>query len=147
MNSEEYTRKLSWTIDLYMLSARVILGECNSLASSLHVEYEMDRKYMELEADAERHSLNPAREFAYPIWNWPTLQQELQLANRDGAEALTRIYYQAIIDPQYTVDQAIRDARLAWKEAGGEKVDEYYDKWFTEQRDRVISTDEYYSIR
>lgn len=147
MNSEKYTRELSWTIDLYMLSARVLLGECNSLASSLNIDYEMDRNYMELEEEAERHSLNQAREFAYPIWNWPTLQQELQLANTDGAMALTSIYYHAIINPLYTVDQAIRDAQQAWKEAGGEKVDEYYDKWFTEQRDRVILTDEYYSIR
>ncbi len=147
MNPEEYSRELSWTIDLYMLSARVILGECNSLASSLNTGYEIDRKYMELEADAERHSLNQEKEFAYPIWNWPTLRQELQVANTDGAKALTRIYYHAIVDPSYTVDQAMRDAQQAWNEAGGEKVDEYYDKWFTEQRDRVILTDEYYSIR
>lgn len=147
INSEKYTRELSWTLDLYMLSARVILGECNSLASSLNSGYEIDHKYMVIEEEAEQHSLNPEREFAYRIWNWPTLPQEHQLAITDGAAALTRIYYDAIINPQYTAEQAIQDAQLAWLESGGEKVDEYYDNWYTEQQERVILTDEYYSIR
>ncbi|WP_020621187.1 extracellular solute-binding protein [Paenibacillus daejeonensis] len=147
MNSEKYTRELSWTLDLYMLSARVILGECNSLAASLNSGYEIDHKYMSLEAEAEQHALNPDREFAFPIWNWPTLSQELQLANADGAAALTAIYYRVITDPLYSVDQAMQDAQQAWIEAGGEKVDAYYDAWFTDQQDRVILTDEYYSIR
>ena len=147
IDTEKYNRELSWTLDLYMLSARVIQGKCNSLASSLNPGYEIDQQYIVIEDEAERHSLNPERDFAYPIWNWPTLPGELQLAITDGAQALTHIYYNVIVDPAYTVEQAIIDAEHAWNEAGGDKVDEYYDKWYVEQKDRVILTDEYYSIR
>ncbi|MCL6460022.1 MAG: extracellular solute-binding protein [Gorillibacterium sp.] len=147
IDTEKYNRELSWTLDLYMLSARVIQGECNSLAASLNPSQAIDREYMVIEKEAEQYSLNPERDFAYPVWKWPTLPQELQLANTDGAQALTDIYYRAIVDPLYTVNQAMIDAQQAWNERGGARVDEYYNQWFVEHQDRVILTDEYYSIR
>ncbi|GAB2675740.1 extracellular solute-binding protein [Paenibacillus thermoaerophilus] len=147
IDREKYNREMSWTLDLYMPSARVILGKCNSLASSLDPTNPIDKQYMEIEADGEKYSLNPDVEFAYPVWNWPTLPKGLQMSMADGIYALTDIYYRAIVDPAYSVEQAIADARQAWEQSGGTKADEYYRSWFAKNRERVLLSNEYYSIR
>ncbi|MBW7453054.1 extracellular solute-binding protein [Paenibacillus sepulcri] len=144
---EKYNREMAWTLDLYMPASRIILGKCNSLAASLNPEDPIDKDYIMIEKQGEKFSLNPALQFAYPIGNWPTLPQTLQLSINDGTKALTDIYNKAIVNPSYSVEQAVADARNAWEQSGGLAVDEYYGKWFTEKKDRVLFTKDYYSIR
>ncbi|MNC81154.1 hypothetical protein D3C75_1341950 [compost metagenome] len=46
----------------------------------------------------------------------------------------------------YSVDQFITDAKAAWEKAGGTKVDDFYAKWYDENKGTAILMADIYKM-
>lgn len=81
------------------------------------------------------------------IQNLPALTDELNISFNDGSKMVRDIISQTIVGgSSKSVDKGIQEAQDAWKKAGGEKVTEYYEKWYQEHKSDAITNDDLYKF-
>lgn len=75
----------------------------------------------------------------------PILPQDLIVGYTESEKLVRDILTKCIVGgSEWPADKAMNEAKAAWKKAGGEKVDEYYAKWYQDNKKDVITTDELY---
>jgi putative aldouronate transport system substrate-binding protein len=53
----------------------------------------------------------------------------------------------AIVTPNYSAADAMKDAQNVWNKSGGQKVDEFITKWFTDNEENLVYTNNYYQFK
>ncbi|MEX1028787.1 MAG: extracellular solute-binding protein [Paenibacillaceae bacterium] len=80
----------------------------------------------------------------------PQLPKELQLILTNTTNQVGvgegDIWVKSILTPSYTPEQAKQDAIAAWENAGGRRVDDWYRRFYAEDRDTIILTKDIYDI-
>ncbi|MBP1993418.1 extracellular solute-binding protein [Paenibacillus eucommiae] len=150
IDSDKSTKELSWTADLRMLSFDILEGECADYVTTLDVKKPLEQEYADIVQSARTSYLSPERPIHYDIDlnSMPSLPQDLQLARSSGLEAVFDTYAKAVVGgASYTAEQAAEDAKTAWNRAGGKQLDEFYAKWFSENKDSIVYTKDYYSMK
>ncbi|UQZ83086.1 Lipoprotein LipO precursor [Paenibacillus konkukensis] len=139
------------TGDFAMLASPILAGNCYYGTEKLdpHDPLQRDVKNMfELNSAYVDFSLP----FAGPTSSeqMPQLPKELQAilnATKNQVDVDSGdIWIKAIVTPDYTPEQAKRDAIAVWEQAGGKQVDEWYRNFFAHDKDSIILTKDIYSI-
>ncbi|RAV05037.1 hypothetical protein [Paenibacillus sp. YN15] len=47
----------------------------------------------------------------------------------------------------YTVDQAISEAQSSWSKTGGKALEDWYKKWYQENKDKWVFSKDIYSMK
>ncbi len=81
----------------------------------------------------------------YDILGQPVKTEEIQLIEASVNESITDMWIRSIVQGNaYTVEQAYADIIKVWKAAGGDSVEEYYSKWFSENQSIINFTKRWY---
>lgn len=77
----------------------------------------------------------------------PNLPQELAPINANANKTIIDLAVKAIVSGKsYTVDQFVQEAKATWEKAGGAKVDDFYGKWYDENKDKAILMKDLYQM-
>lgn len=80
------------------------------------------------------------------IANLPALSEELNVAKTDATKLCIDIISQTIVGgPSKSVDKCMEDLKSTWKKSGGEKILEYYTKWYEENKNNAMTNKEKYA--
>ncbi|MNC24672.1 hypothetical protein D3C75_727340 [compost metagenome] len=56
------------------------------------------------------------------------------------------IWLKAILTPDYSPQEARKEAEALWEEAGGKQVDEWYRNFYANDKDQMIMTKDIYQL-
>jgi putative aldouronate transport system substrate-binding protein len=111
--------------------------------------YEIDKKIAKAFQSAFDTYLNPSQPVigVIPNGSLPALPQDLQLNQTNGFKTMYDLLAKSIISgSSYTAEQAINDAKAAWKTSNGEKVEAYMKDWYQQNKDKTLLTKDFYSF-
>ncbi|WP_337102536.1 hypothetical protein [Paenibacillus sp. YIM B09110] len=77
----------------------------------------------------------------------PALPSEYFLKKSNGNKAVDGILLKSLVTTSYTAEQAIADAKKAWKEAGGEDVDAFYNDYYQQNKDSMLSPADFEGLK
>ncbi|WP_158560899.1 extracellular solute-binding protein [Paenibacillus contaminans] len=142
------TKEVSWTADYRMMSSPMAEGDCARYISQLDPSKPLDKEFTAIIKSSDAAYLQAERPIYYDIDqnSMPSLPQDLLLVNTNGTKAINDIWSKAIVGgASYTIEKALADAKSAWEKAGGLKVDEFYQKWYADNKANVVHTKEWYT--
>lgn len=77
----------------------------------------------------------------------PTLPQGLLIIKQSAESSINDIWVKAIVTPNYSAADAMKDAQNVWNKSGGQKVDEFITKWFIDNKENLVYTNNYYQFK
>ncbi|MCU6712028.1 extracellular solute-binding protein [Paenibacillus sp. J5C_2022] len=142
-------QELSWNMDFTMLSSPG-LDECSSFKNKLDPNDPLEQEFIGLIEAAEEAYISPERPiplFTHQVY-FPAMPEDIELIRKSAEPNMFgNIYTKAVIGgSKYSVDQAMEDMQTAWKEAGGAKVDEWFDNWYQENKETAVLTEDIYEL-
>ncbi|WP_167859628.1 extracellular solute-binding protein [Paenibacillus cymbidii] len=77
----------------------------------------------------------------------PTLPNDLKVALENINKQTSEIWTKAILGgSKYTTDQALGEAKAIWEREGGKRIQEFYTKWYKENKDKAFLPKKMYDI-
>ncbi|MBP1990517.1 extracellular solute-binding protein [Paenibacillus eucommiae] len=149
IDPEKYQKEVSYALDLRMISSEIFEGTCGQYISQLNPEKPLEKEFTEVLKQAQQAYLTPERPVFFDITNesMPVLDQSLQLSFTNGLETIGGIWSKAIVGGTgYPIDKAAEDAKAAWQKAGGKALDDFYGKWFAENKDKIVYSKDWYKV-
>lgn len=78
----------------------------------------------------------------------PTPPEDIQMIVSSVNKQIDDLWNKAIVSgPSYTADQAMTEAKTLWDKAGGKQVEEWYAKWYSENKDTALLRDKLYEFK
>ncbi|MDF2662879.1 MAG: extracellular solute-binding protein family 1 [Paenibacillus sp.] len=135
---EKNKKELDWNYEYYTLFGNtVLLGKCGDPSSSYDLSDPVQKELADLYAKGKEVWLSKSRPVFKDVGFMPALPKDLQLISTNGFK-YEDLFQKAIVSgPSYTVEQAVKEAKEMWEKAGGQKVDEFYTKYYAENKDKV----------
>jgi len=140
--------KFSWTNDVNLLYSPAFFGSRPAYINSLNLENPIEKAWLELYDQATENYLSPDRPYPGVTFTEfrPVLPKELQTISSTVNGQIDNILKKAIVSGEsYSSDQAIVDAQNAWKQVGGEKIDAWWQDWYTTNKDTAYLTKDLYT--
>ncbi|TVY01867.1 extracellular solute-binding protein [Paenibacillus cremeus] len=142
---EKNKKELNWNGDFQMMSQTGTMGKCVDYSNQLDPNKPLDKEYLNLITQARAAYVTPDRpnttEAILPV----SLPDEMTVIKNTLRTTLTNTYTKAIVSgASYSVDQAMKDAQDAWEKGGGKGIDEFLKKAYTDNKNDVIYTKDYY---
>lgn len=140
LDDEKRKAELTWASDFSLLR-----NESTFTLSSPYQNFKMDDPF-----EAECYEIYKAgHQMHFEVideWDYhalshsehiPVLPKELTVV--ESNIVLDDIYDRCIVGgPDYTVEQAIEDAKAAWEKGGGEQIMEWWQNWYANDRDSAF---------
>lgn len=130
-DASKYAEEFSWNGDFMMLKNSDIFPEYVSDTDTFDLTNPLEAECYELRKKALALYLNP--ELKYPglthSEHMPQLPEDLAVIR--ASINLGEYYNRAVVSgADYTVEQAIADAKNAWESAGGQMIMDWYQDWY-----------------
>ncbi|MBP1965372.1 extracellular solute-binding protein [Paenibacillus aceris] len=149
LDAEKFKKEVSWTGDLQMLISGIKLGQCANVLSQLNPDIPIQKEYMNLYKEA-MDNVKPETPVPWIVGHpehMPSYPQDLTVVATNAEKAVTDAAVKSIVSgSSYSVDQAIKDAKDAWDKAGGKKLEEFYAKWYEDNKNTAFLPKDIYSF-
>ncbi|MGG1516011.1 extracellular solute-binding protein [Paenibacillus oryzisoli] len=137
---QQFSKEVAWNSDFQLLLQQIELEPCASVASQLDASQPLQKDFIDLIKQNNEANLSSDVKYA-PITygeHMPALPEDLKIVNTNVAK-ITDFYNKAIVSgSSYSVDQAFADAKDMWQKSGGAKLEEFYLKWYAENKDTAF---------
>lgn len=77
----------------------------------------------------------------------PALASDLLLKKTNGGKAVDDILLKSLAQPNVTAEKAVTDAKEAWKKAGGEDVDAFYNDYYQKNKEKMLSPEDFEKLK
>lgn len=147
IEQEKSKNEVSWARDYIILASKYAEGKCGTLVSQLDPDDPNQSAFMQLYEDARGIYLTQDTPMPYPIdgSSNPVLPQDLYLIDTNASQAISDLWVKAIVSgSSYTVDQALEQGKDVWVKSGGEKVDAWYNDYYSQYKDTLVHTSTWY---
>ncbi|MEK3917902.1 extracellular solute-binding protein [Paenibacillus sp. FSL H7-0331] len=148
-DKEKIKREMPQTNDLAMLSSFALMGKCEIYEVKMNLDVPQEKEYFNIIKQSEKAYLNPERAFAREFDGaiLPVLPNEMQV-NLKNTETMEEMWKKSIVSgDKYTPEQALKEAQSLWEKTGGKQIDEFYAKWYSENKDKIISSKDLYKLK
>jgi len=137
---EKYKTEIAWNVDFQLLLQQIEMGDCAQVEAQLNPDVPLEKDFIEI--IKQNNEANLASDVKYGrithAEHFPSLPANLQTIATNTAQ-ISDIYNKAIVSgDKYTVDQAMKDARKMWDDQGGKQLEDFYGKWYAEQKDKAF---------
>ncbi|MEC0264987.1 extracellular solute-binding protein [Paenibacillus anseongense] len=149
----EKNKKELYTDDLNMMRSDLLLGKCAEVyLVNLRPEVPTQKELLDINLKSKEIYINKDR----PV---PSLGNDFLPVLPDDLQAIVKstsksnnidkgdIWLKALVGGSgYTAQQAVKDAKDVWEKAGGKQVDDYYAKWYENNKTKIFSIDDLYKF-
>ncbi|MDQ1914104.1 extracellular solute-binding protein [Paenibacillus sp. GD4] len=146
IDAEKNKKELGYAGDMNMLAP--LLGKCFGLENKVNPT-PAEKDMVQIIDMAKKAYMDPAKPMAGITHSsyLPNLPQELAPINANANKTIIDLAVKAIVSGKsYTVDQFVQEAKATWEKAGGAKVDDFYGKWYDENKDKAILMKDLYQM-
>lgn len=137
---EKYKTELAWNVDFQLLLQQIEMGDCAKVQAQLNPDLPLEKEFIDIIVQNNEANLSSDVKYA-PVTHpehFPSLPGNLQTVATNTAQ-ITDIYNKAIVSgSNYTVEQAMKDAKKMWADQGGKQLEDFYGKWYAEQKDKAF---------
>lgn len=142
-DQEKYTNEVSYNVDLSMLSNDFDIKELQPAHAGFNLNDPFEKECYEIYKHALEVYCNP--DLLYPDFShsehMPQLPKDLQTVNANIN--LNDLYDKAVVSgDDYTVEQAISDAKAAWEQGGGDQILAWYQNWYETESENAFSAED-----
>jgi putative aldouronate transport system substrate-binding protein len=150
IDADKKRKEVGYANDLAMMASEdlSIFKKCNSI-DMVQNPTQNQKDFYKLRTLAEEAYLNKERPMPDLTHgeHMPVLPADLQLASTNANKAILDIWQKSIISgASYNTEQAFKDAKAAWDKANGGQIDEWYAKWYDENKDKWFLTKDMYDF-
>ncbi|TBL81155.1 extracellular solute-binding protein [Paenibacillus thalictri] len=137
---EKYKTEIAWNVDFQLLLQQIEMGDCAQVEAQLNPDVPAEKEFIEL--IKQNNEANLASDVQYGrithSEHFPSLPSDLQTVATNTAQ-ISDIYNKAIVaGANYSVEQAMKDAKKMWADQGGKQLEDFYGKWYAEQKDKAF---------
>lgn len=147
---KEKEKQLSYAGDFRMLFSPALEGKCGKYEETLNQDNPLEKEFYNLMKKANEYYLTPERPIADITHgeHMPTAPDDIQLIDTSIKKQIDDLWIKAIVSgAAYTPDQAMAEAKALWEKAGGKQVDDWYAKWYSENKDKALLRDKLYQFK
>ncbi|WP_258525403.1 extracellular solute-binding protein [Paenibacillus sp. YN15] len=149
----EKNKKELYNDDLGMMASSLLLGKW-AFTSSMPETNESQKALKQLALKADELYVNKERPIPTLKPEYlPALPEDLNLIIKNVETQISPngskgdVWLKAVVSGNsYTAEQAVKDGRDIWEKAGGKKVDEFYAKWYDENKDTAFMLKDLYEF-
>jgi putative aldouronate transport system substrate-binding protein len=149
IDKDKTAPKIKYTPSYTMLFSPILEGSCGQVQSNLNINdpiekdgYNHIKQAYELYLDPKR----PMPDLTHPE-HMPALPGELQISNNNLTKTLSDIWTKYILSGNSSsLDKALDDAKKAWETNNGKKIEEWYAKWYQDNKTKAFLTKDYYEF-
>lgn len=143
IDAEKNKTEVSYTNDLAMMSSTLLWGNTTfkpkNDTQTILQKLNEDAKAAYVSKDRPIPSLKP--EYL------PVLPADLTMISKNVDQQIKDNWLKAIVSGKsFTAQQALDTAKKIWESAGGTKVDEFYAKWYTANKDTAFMLKDLYEF-
>ncbi|TDF96159.1 extracellular solute-binding protein [Paenibacillus piri] len=149
MDVEKNKKELVYVPDLAMQTSPDLVGVCNQTESSFDESIPDQKEYLAFIKQARAAYETPER----PIpdltlsEHMPTLPSDLAKISSDLDLQISGIWAKSVVSGStYTVDNALSDAKAVWEKGGGKQLEDWYAKWYAENKDKAFLSQDIYKF-
>ncbi|ULL19075.1 extracellular solute-binding protein [Paenibacillus sp. H1-7] len=147
---KEKEKQLSYAGDFRMLFSPALEGKCGKYEETLNQDNPLEKEFYNLLKKANEYYLSPERPIADITHgeHMPIAPDDIQLIDTTIKKQIEDLWIKAIVSgAAYTPDQAVTEAKALWDKAGGKQVDEWYAKWYSDNKDKALLRDKLYQFK
>lgn len=149
IDTDKNAQELGYTALYYdWLYSGIKFGKCNEFVNTLDPSDPGNEPFIRLQEQVHE-AYGKADQLAPGVTNqayFPKLPDDLQVTVNNVQKPISDMMDKAIVDSNYSVEQAIADAKNLWDRSGGGKVEQFYQSWYAENKDNLITTKDVYDI-
>ncbi|WP_165452694.1 extracellular solute-binding protein [Paenibacillus thalictri] len=146
---EKNKKELIYVPDLAMQTSPDLVGPCNKTESSFDPQIPDQKAYLDFIQKARAAYEKPER----PIpdltlsEHMPTLPSDLAKTSADLNLQITGIWAKSVVSgAAYPIDKAFADAKGVWEKGGGKQLEDWYAKWYAENKDKAFLSQDIYKF-
>lgn len=137
-DADKFKTEVSYNMDYYMPSSKVIDPYDTVLPFDTSDPIQAEAKDLIIKAD--KMYLDPSLTF-YQLMIRPSMPDDLNIIQTNIGTQIDDIFTKCILSGNdYTVDQAMADAKKIFDNAGGDQITAYYNDWYS-KNNGFITTD------
>ncbi|GAA3402552.1 extracellular solute-binding protein [Paenibacillus hodogayensis] len=138
IDREKNKKELDWNYDYWTpLGSTIFLGACNEPTSSLDLDDPLQKELANIYEMGKKAYIDKSRPVYSDIGFLPPLPKELTLVSSNGFKYLELLQKAIVSGSSYTAEQAIKESKDVWEKSGGAQVDQYYTKYFQDNKDKA----------
>lgn len=132
--------EVSYNGDFQMLYSKVLDTKCGAAGSGFNLN-DPNQAIVKVLFDKAIAMVDPKKELPWVTHqeHFPTLPKDLQEIHKSLSQPYLDTLTKAVLGgKQYNADQAIADAKAAWEKAGGKQIEDWYKKWYAENKNTAF---------
>ncbi|MCU6793637.1 extracellular solute-binding protein [Paenibacillus sp. WQ 127069] len=149
IDKEKNKKEMVMTNDIAMLSSMALMGKCEKYEIKLSPEIPQEKEFLTMIETADKIYLNPNLPFAteYDSTILPSLSADLVVINKN-TDTINDLWKKAIVSgDKYTPEQAMVEAKSLWEKSGGKQIDDFYNKWYQENKDKPMRNNDFIKLK
>ncbi|NOU97495.1 extracellular solute-binding protein [Paenibacillus sp. LMG 31456] len=149
VDMERNKKELVYVPDLAMQTSPDLVGACNKTESSFDPKMPDHQAYLTFIKQAREAYETPERPMPDLTLSehMPTLPADLAKINTDLTQQISGFWAKSIVSGSaYTIDKALSDAKAVWEKGGGKQLEDWYAKWYVDNKDKAFLTQDIYKF-
>ncbi|MGG1556363.1 extracellular solute-binding protein [Paenibacillus ferrarius] len=157
IDPEKNKKERSYAGDYSMISSAPasVLQKCDSRLDTLSDSKPAEKEIKRILTEARKLYIAPERPTSGYFIDVPSTPKDLDMIVQSVPNiqiAASKIgtpdeYVKAIVTPNMTAEQAVKNAKDIWTKAGGSKVDEWFQNWYKTNKDKAITVNDIYEVK
>ncbi|RTE10354.1 extracellular solute-binding protein [Paenibacillus whitsoniae] len=157
IDPDKNKKERSYAGDYSMISSAPasVLQKCDSRLDTLSDSKPAEKEIKRILTEARKLYIAPERPTSGYFIDVPSTPKDLDMIVQSVPNiqiAASKIgtpdeYVKAIVTPNMTAEQAVKNAKDIWTKAGGSKVDEWFQNWYKTNKDKAITVNDIYEVK
>ncbi|MGG1556079.1 ABC transporter substrate-binding protein [Paenibacillus ferrarius] len=141
---EKNKKEKDWNMDYSMVSSSTdATRKCDPRIMEINTSSPVGQEYKAILEAARKIYLNPATPMPGFFLNAPAKPNELDMIEQSVSK-LGDEYTKAIVTKDYSPEKATQTAKDMWTKAGGGKIDEWYNTFYSKNKDKIVTVTDIY---
>ncbi|MDU0203336.1 extracellular solute-binding protein [Paenibacillus sp. MAH-36] len=153
INAEKNKKELDWLGDFRMLGGQYVYNEFDTTMKGFDQSNPLQKEFYDLGKDVFSLNITKDRPLASITLGgfMPTLPADMQFISKNLLDSTSNpigdLWNKAIVSgSSYTSAQAKQDAINLWKKSDGDKLEAWYQDWYTKNKDTMVSQNDLLSM-
>lgn len=149
----EKNKRELYTDDLNMMRSELLFGKCAEVyLVNLRPEVPIQKELLDIQLKSKEIYVNKERPIPSLGYDFlPVLPDDLQTIYKSTRKSNDidkgDIWLKALVSGDtYTAEQAVKDAKDIWEKAGGKQVDDFYAKWYENNKSKAFKVEDLYKF-
>jgi putative aldouronate transport system substrate-binding protein len=153
IDKDKNKKELDWLGDFRMLGGQYVYNEFDTTTKAFDQTKPFDKEVYDLSQQIFKLYITKDRPLAHITLPgfYPLLPSDIQFISKtlfDNGGPVKDIWNKAIVSgSSYSIKQAKQDAQSLWKKSDGDKLEAWYQDWYSKNKDTMVNQNDLLSLQ